>query len=724
MNYTEQKIANTLETNYMPYAMSVIVSRAIPEIDGFKPSHRKLLYTMYKMGLLNGGRTKSANIVGQTMHLNPHGDAAIYETMVRLTKGNEALLHPLVDSKGNFGKQYSRDMYFAASRYTEAKLSDICKEVFCDIDKNPVDFQDNYDATVKEPVLLPVTFPNILVNANEGIAVGMASKICSFNLREICETTIAVLNDENHDIMSTLKAPDFPGGGELLFNEEEMRQIYETGRGSFKVRGKYNYDKKNNVIEITQIPYSTTAEVIIDKVVDGIKAGKFKEINDIRDETDLSGLKIAIEVKRTVDVEKLMARLFKETTLQDTFSCNFNILVDGAPMVIGVRDILKNWIKFRIKCVERTLRFELNKKEERLHRLRGLEKILLDIDKAIKIIRETEKDADVIPSLMIGFDIDEIQANYVAEIKLRNLNKEYILKNIKDIADLEREIEDINATLKSERRIKKIISKQLEEISKKYGIDRKTEIVNESDVKIEIAKVEKEVESYPLKIFLTEQGYLKKITMASLRMADTQKLKEDDELIQEFEANNIDDLLLFSNKCNCYKLKIDDIKNTKASDMGDYIPNILDMEDGERIVFVHATKDYNGRFLFGFEDGRTCKTPIKSYETKTNRKMLAKAFSAHSPIVGMVYLPEDIDVVAFGSNEKAFAFNTVVIPEKATRSSQGVKTFNPGKTGKMIKIVSLDASGIEDMKPYRARKIPSAGSKLTSIDKGIEQLSF
>ena len=724
MNFTEQKIAHTLETNYMPYAMSVIVSRAIPEIDGFKPSHRKLLYTMYKMGLQNGARTKSANIVGQTMHLNPHGDAAIYETMVRLTKGNEALLHPLIDSKGNFGKQYSRDMFFAASRYTEAKLADICKEIFCDIEKNPVDFQDNYDATVKEPVLLPVTFPNILVNANEGIAVGMASKICSFNLREICETTIAVLNDENHDIMTTLKAPDFPGGGELLFNEEEMRQIYETGRGSFKVRGKYVYDKKNNVIEITQIPYSTTAEIIIDKVVDGIKAGKFKEINDIRDETDLSGLKIAIEVKRTVDVEKLMARLFKETTLQDTFSCNFNILVDGAPMVLGVRDILKNWIKFRIRCVERTLRYELGKKEEKLHRLRGLEKILLDIDKAIKIIRETEKDADVIPSLMEGFGIDEIQANYVAEIKLRNLNKEYILKNIKDIADLEREIEDINATLKSERRIKKIIAKQLDDVSKKYGADRKTEIINESDVAADFAKAEREVESYPLKIFLTEQGYLKKITMASLRMADVQKLKDDDVLVQEFEANNVDDLLLFSNRCNCYKLRIDDIKNTKASDMGDYTPNILDMEEGERIVFVHATKDYSGRFLFGFADGRTCKTPIKSYETKTNRKMLQKAFSGHSPIVGIVYLPEDIDVVAFGSNEKAFAFNTAVIPEKTTRSSQGVKTFNPGKTGKMIKLVALENSGIEDMKPYRARKIPSAGAKLTSTDKGIEQLSF
>ncbi len=723
MNFTEQKIADTLETNYMPYAMSVIVSRAIPEIDGFKPSHRKLLYTMYKMGLLTGQKTKSANVVGQTMRLNPHGDMAIYETMVRLTRGNAALLHPFVDSKGNFGKQFSRDMAFAASRYTEVKLDEICKELFSEIDKNSVEFQDNYDATMKEPKLLPVTFPNILVNPNEGIAVGMASKICSFNLREICGATIAYMRDEKVDLIQILKAPDFPGGGQILYNEAQMREIYETGRGSFKVRSKYNYDKKNNVIEITEIPYSTTAEVIIDKVIEQIKAGKLKDVTDIRDETDLSGLKITMDVKRNIDVEKLMSMLFKTTTLQDTFSCNFNVLIDGMPKVLGVKQILGEWVKFRINCVKRTLKFDLSKKEAKLHLLRGLEKILLDIDKAIKIIRETEKDSMVIPSLMEGFDIDEIQANFVAEIKLRNLNKEYILKNIVDIADLEREIDDLKVTLESERRIKILISKQLQEISKKYGKDRLTEIISAEDNQIEYSP-EKYIDDYSLKIFTTKHGYIKKISLVSLRASNIQKLKDTDEIVQEIETSNKEELLLFSNQSNVYKLKIYDIPSVKASDLGEYLANLLGLGDGETIVYTTLAGEYTGFMMFGYEDGRTCKVPLSAYITKTNRRMLTKAYSDHSVLVGCVYIPEDSDLIVYGSNEKALVFNSSMIPEKVTRSSQGVKTFNPGKRGKMIKLDLLANAGISDPKPYKSRNLPSAGSKLVAEDKDGEQLSL
>lgn len=721
--FTEQKIGDVLEENYMPYAMSVIVSRAIPEIDGFKPSHRKLLYTMYKMGLINGGRSKSANVVGRTMQLNPHGDAAIYETMVRLTTGNNALLHPFVDSKGNFGKQYSRDMAYAASRYTEVKLDPICKEVFGDIDKDAVDMVDNFDATVKEPVLLPVKFPNILVNPNEGIAVGMASKICSFNLKEICETAIALMQDEKADIISTLPAPDFTGGGEILYNEDTMREIYETGRGSFKIRGKYNYDKKNSVIEITEIPYTTTIEVIIDKIIEGIKQGKYKEINDIRDETDLKGLKIAIDVKKSADVEKLMALLYKNTTLQDTFSCNFNVLINGMPEVLGVRGLLLEWIKFRMNCMKRILTFDLKKKQDRLHLLRGLEKILLDIDKAIKIIRETEKDDMVVPSLMKGFGIDEIQAEFVAEIKLRNLNKEYILKNISTIADLEREIEDIQTSLGSDRRIKKLISKELEDIAKKYGKERITRIIPESEGEINVS-AEQYIDDYALKLFLTDEGYLKKISLVSLRSGGEQKLKENDRLVQIEDATNKSDLLLFSNQCNVYKMKIYEIPDCKASLMGEYTPNLLSLQDGEKIVSIVPTANYAGFMFFGFADGRTCKVPMLSYVTKTNRKMLTNAYSSHSPLVKALFIPEDTEMAAFGSNDKVMVFNTAMVPEKSTRSAQGVKTFNPGKRGTMIDLKRLEDADLSDTKGYRARNLPAAGGKLSSEDKSGEQLTL
>ena len=723
MNFTEQKIGDVLEQNYMPYAMSVIVSRAIPEIDGFKPSHRKLLYTMYKMGLINGNRSKSANVVGRTMQLNPHGDAAIYETMVRLTTGNAALLHPLVDSKGNFGKQYSRDMAYAASRYTEVKLENICKEVFGDIDKDAVDMVDNFDATTKEPVLLPVKYPNILVNPNEGIAVGMASKICSFNLKEICDATIALLRDEQADILALMPAPDFTGGGEILYNEANMREIYETGRGSFKIRGKYQYDKKNNVIEITEIPYTTNLESIIEKIIEGIKAGKYKEITDVRDETDLKGLKITLDVKKSVDVEKLMSLIYKNTTLLDTFSCNFNVLIDGMPKVLGVRQLLLEWIRFRVGCVKRILTFDLRKKQDRLHLLRGLEKILLDIDKAIKIIRETEKDDMVVPSLMKGFGIDEIQAEFVAEIKLRNLNKEYILKNISAIADLEREILDIETTLQSDRRIKKLIAKELEEISKKYGKDRISRIIPEEEGHINVSE-EQFIDDYSLKLFLTDQGYLKKISLVSLRAGSDQKLKDDDKLVQIEETTNRAEVLLFSNQCNVYKMRVHEIPDSKASLLGEYTPNLLQLADGERIIAIVPTTDYKGFMFFGFSDGRTCKVPMASYITKSNRKMLTKAYSDHSPLVKALFIPQDVEMVAFGSNDKAMVFNTAMVPEKTTRSAQGVKTFNAGKRGTMIDLKPLEQAGLKDTKGYGARNLPAAGAKLSSEDKSGEQLTI
>ena len=723
MNFTEQKIGDVLEQNYMPYAMSVIVSRAIPEIDGFKPSHRKLLYTMYKMNLLSGNRSKSTNVVGRTMQLNPHGDAAIYETMVRLTTGNGALLHPFVDSKGNFGKQYSRDMAYAAGRYTEVKLDAICKEVFSDIDKDAVDFVDNFDATLKEPVLIPVKFPNILVNPNEGIAVGMASKICSFNLREICEATIALMRDEQTDLIPILQAPDFPGGGEILYNEAAMREIYETGRGSFKIRGNYKYDKKNNVIEITEIPYTTNLEVIIEKVIEGIKAGKYREITDIRDETDLKGLKIAIDVKKSADVEKLMAQIYKNTTLLDTFSCNFNVLIDGMPQVLGVRGLLLEWIRFRVGCVKRILAFDLKKKEDRLHLLRGLEKILLDIDKAIRIIRETEKADMVVPGLMKGFDIDEIQAEFVAEIKLRNLNKEYILKSIAAVADLEREIEDLKTTLSSERRIKKLIAKELEDVAKKYGKDRITRIIPEEDGIVNV-QTEVYVEDYALKLFLTEEGYLKKVSLVSLRSSGEHKLKENDRIVQVEETSNKNEVLLFSDQCNVYKMRINDIPDCKVSSMGEYTPNLLSMQTNEKIVSIVPTADYSGFMFFGYADGRTCKVPVKAYVTKNNRKMLANAYSDHAPLVKAIFIPEDTDMVAYGSNEKAMVFNTAQVPEKTTRSAQGVKTFNPGKRGTMIDLKKLEEAGLQDTKGYRARNLPAAGNKLSAEDKSGEQLTL
>ncbi|MBR3942156.1 MAG: topoisomerase IV [Clostridia bacterium] len=723
MNFTEQKIGDVLEQNYMPYAMSVIVSRAIPEIDGFKPSHRKLLYTMYKMNLLSGNRSKSTNVVGRTMQLNPHGDAAIYETMVRLTTGNGALLHPFVDSKGNFGKQYSRDMAYAAGRYTEVKLDAICKEVFSDIDKDAVDFVDNFDATLKEPVLIPVKFPNILVNPNEGIAVGMASKICSFNLREICEATIALMRDEQTDLIPILQAPDFPGGGEILYNEAAMREIYETGRGSFKIRGNYKYDKKNNVIEITEIPYTTNLEVIIEKVIEGIKAGKYREITDIRDETDLKGLKIAIDVKKSADVEKLMAQIYKNTTLLDTFSCNFNVLIDGMPQVLGVRGLLLEWIRFRVGCVKRILAFDLKKKEDRLHLLRGLEKILLDIDKAIRIIRETEKADMVVPGLMKGFDIDEIQAEFVAEIKLRNLNKEYILKSIVAVADLEREIEDLKTTLSSERRIKKLIAKELEDVAKKYGKDRITRIIPEEDGIVNV-QTEVYVEDYALKLFLTEEGYLKKVSLVSLRSSGEHKLKENDRIVQVEETSNKNEVLLFSDQCNVYKMRINDIPDCKVSSMGEYTPNLLSMQTNEKIVSIVPTADYSGFMFFGYADGRTCKVPVKAYVTKNNRKMLANAYSDHAPLVKAIFIPEDTDMVAYGSNEKAMVFNTAQVPEKTTRSAQGVKTFNPGKRGTMIDLKKLEEAGLQDTKGYRARNLPAAGNKLSAEDKSGEQLTL
>ncbi|MBQ2968073.1 MAG: topoisomerase IV [Clostridia bacterium] len=723
MNFTEQKIGDVLEQNYMPYAMSVIVSRAIPEIDGFKPSHRKLLYTMHKMNLLTGNRSKSTNVVGRTMQLNPHGDAAIYETMVRLTVGNGALLHPFVDSKGNFGKQYSRDMAYAAARYTEVKLDSICKEVFGDIDKDAVDFVDNFDATLKEPVLIPVKFPNILVNPNEGIAVGMASKICSFNLREICEATIALMRDEKADLLPIIQGPDFPGGGEILYNQEAMREIYETGRGSFKIRGTYNYDKKNNVIEITEIPYTTNLEVIIEKVVEGIKAGKYREITDIRDETDLKGLKIAIDVKKSADVEKLMAQIYKNTTLLDTFSCNFNVLIDGMPKVLGVRGLLLEWIRFRVGCVKRILAFDLKKKEDRLHLLRGLEKILLDIDKAIRIIRETEKADMVVPGLMKGFNIDEIQAEFVAEIKLRNLNKEYILKSIAAVADLEREIEDLKTTLSSERRIKKLISKELEDIAKKYGKGRISRVIPEEEGIVNV-QTEVYVEDYALKLFLTEEGYLKKVSLVSLRSSGEHKLKENDRIVQVEETSNKNEVLLFSDQCNVYKMRINDIPDCKVSSMGEYTPNLLAMQPNEKIISIVPTSDYSGFMFFGYADGRTCKVPVKAYVTKNNRKMLANAYSDHAPLVKAIFIPEDTDMVAYGSNEKAMVFNTAQVPEKATRSAQGVKTFNPGKRGTMINLRKLSEAGLADTKGYRARNLPAAGNKLSAEDKSGEQLTL
>ena len=712
---TEQAISETLELNYMPYAMSVIVSRAIPEIDGFKPSHRKLLYTMYKMGLLTGGRTKSANIVGQTMRLNPHGDAAIYETMVRLARGNETLLHPFVDSKGNFGKVYSRDMAYAASRYTEAKLDSICTELFRDIDSDTVDMVDNYDATMKEPTLLPTTFPNVLVSANQGIAVGMASNICSFNLKEVCDTAIALMKNPEHDILETLPGPDFSTGAELLFDEAATREVYATGRGSFKLRAKWHYEKEGNLIEITEIPYTTATEVIMDKVAELIKAGKIKEIADMRDETDLGGLKLTIDLKRGVEPDKLMQKLFRLTPLQDSFPCNFNILIAGMPRVMGVGEILEEWTAWRTDCVKRRLFHQIGKREERLHLLKGLERILLDIDKAIRIIRETELEAEVVPNLMIGFGIDEIQANYVAEIKLRNINKEYILKQTKAISQLEQEIADLKDTLNSSRRLKNVIIQELQEVSKKFGQPRKTEIIYQA-AEAEPEEEEEDVPDYPVTVFVSKEGYLKKITAQSLRMSGEQKFKEGDSLAFSQEATNRTDVLVFTDQFQCYKSRLSDFEDSKASLLGDYLPQKLGMEPGETVKQVVLTGDYEGFVLFFFENGKAAKVPLSAYETKTNRKKLTGAYSDKSPLVAVSALQSDEQMALYSSDGRALIFSTAQLLPKTTRNTQGVAVMTLKKKSTLTGAILLEQSGIENQSRYRTKTIPAAGALLKPED--------
>lgn len=708
---TEQKITDTLELNYMPYAMSVIVSRAIPEIDGFKPSHRKLLYTMYKMGLQNGARTKSSNIVGQTMHLNPHGDAAIYETMVRLTEGNGSLLLPFIDSKGNFGKQYSRDMAYAAARYTEAKLAPICNEVFGDIDKNSVDFVDNFDATDKEPVLLPTSFPNILVNPNQGIAVGMASSFCSFNLVEICEATSAFISNPDCNIADYIKGPDFPGGGELIYNADEMNAIYESGRGSFKVRAKYRYDKKNSCIEIYEIPYTTNVETIIDKIIQLVKSGKIRDITDVRDETDLKGLKIAIDIKRSADPEMLMAKLFSLTTLCDSFSCNFNLLINGRPKTLGIKGVMEEWVIFRMDCVKRRLKYDLDKKSAKLHLLQGLSKILLDIDKAIDIIRNTEVDAMVIPNLITGFDIDQKQAEYVAEIKLRNINKEYILNRIQEISELVDSIADLTAILSSDAKVKRIISKELKNVAKKYGTSRRTSII--SDVDTEKLQAEDLIEDYGIKLFLTVHNYFKKIPLTSLRTSPEQKLKEEDSIMYECEATNRTDIVFFSDKHNVYKLKANDIADCKASSFGEYLANILNLEENEKIIYFTATTDYSGYMIFAFENGKVAKVPLESYATKTNRKKLVNAYSPKSPVIGMTYSSGDCDIVLIRDTDKALLFNTELIPLNVNKTSGGVQVFTMKKKSFITRMFNSSDFISDDIEKYRTKKLTSSGATLT-----------
>lgn len=718
----EQPIVSTIRENYMPYAMSVILSRAIPEIDGFKPSHRKLLYMMYKMGLLNGGRTKSANIVGATMKLNPHGDSAIYDTMVRLSRGYEALLHPYVDSKGNFGKFYSRDMAWAASRYTEAKLDAICNELFRDIDKDTVDFVDNYDNTMKEPSLLPVAFPSVLVNANTGIAVGMASNICSFNLREICETTAALIRDPDHDIKSTLPAPDFTGGCQIIYDENVINQVYETGRGSIKLRAKYVYDKSANCIDILSIPATTTCEVIIEKVIDLVKQGKVKEISDIRDETGIDGLKITIDLKRGVDADKLMTKLYRFTTLEDSYACNFNVLIAGVPRVLGVKALLEEWIAFRIECVRRRTYFDRNKKADKLHLLRGLEKILLDIDKAVKIVRETDEESEVVPNLMIGFGIDEIQAEYVAEIKLRHLNREYILKRTKDLEDLEKEIAELDEILKSKARIKTIIVKELKSIAEKYGQPRKSIIIYDDVARYEEETVE--IPDYPVNLFFTKEGYFKKITPQSLRMSGEQKLKDGDEIIQELEFTNNCDLLFFTDKCQVYKAKADDFAQTKASVLGDYVAAKLGFDEGENAVKMVATKDYKGMLLFAFENGKAAKVPLESYATKTNRKKLTGAYSDKSPLVGLLYMPEDEEVLFKASSGNMLLVHTGALALKTTRSTQGVAVLKPKKGHRLFSIERYKDGTFTNPKRYRTSSLPARGALPVNDDSKDEQLSL
>ena len=720
---TEQAISETLEINYMPYAMSVIVSRAIPEIDGFKPSHRKLLYTMYKMGLLRKDRVKSANIVGQTMQLNPHGDAAIYETMVRMAKGNETLLHPFVDSKGNFGKVYSRDMAYAASRYTEAKLDPICEELFRDIDSDTVDMVDNYDGSLKEPSLLPTTFPNVLVSANQGIAVGMASNICSFNLKEVCDTAIALMENPDHDILETLPGPDFSTGAELLFDEATTREIYTTGRGSFKLRAKWRYVKSGNLIEIYEIPYSTAAEIIIDKVVELNKAGKIKEIADIRDESDKNGLKLTIDLKRGVDPDKLMQKLMRLTPLQDSVPCNFNILIAGMPRVMGIGEILEEWTAWRTECVMRRIYFQIQKKEDRLHLLKGLERILLDIDKAIRIIRETELESEVIPNLMIGFGIDEIQANYVAEIKLRNINKEYILKQTKAISELEKEIAELSSTLKSQKKLQAVIISELKQVSATYGKPRKTEIIYQID-EMEPEEEEEQIPDYPVTLFVSKEGYLKKITAQSLRMSGEQKFKEGDSLSFSVETTNRAELLVFTDKFQCYKSRLSDFEDSKASLLGDYLPQKLGFEQGESVVSVVLPGDYKGFVLFFFENGKAAKVPLSAYETKTNRKKLTGAYSDKSPLKTVIALQTDEQVAVYANDGRAAVFSTAQLLPKTTRNTQGVTVMSLKKKAQLTHALRLEVSGITNPSRYRSRTIPTAGALLKQEDSMEKQITF
>ncbi len=716
----EQDVGETLRKNFMPYAMSVILSRAIPEIDGFKPSHRKILYTMYKMGLLGPGRKKSATIVGEVMKLNPHGDTAIYDTMVRLSRGYEALLHPFVDSKGNFGKFYSRDMAWAAPRYTEAKLDDLCRELFRDIDRDTVDFVDNYDNTMQEPVLLPVGFPTVLVNANTGIAVGMASNICPFNLSEVCKTTIALMRDPQADLFQTLLAPDFPGGGQLIFDRAQMEKVYQTGRGSFKVRGRYAYDKSQNCIDVTQIPPTTTIEVIVEKVIDLVKQNKLKEIADIRDESDLEGLKITIDLKRGTDPDKLMQKLFKLTTLEDSFACNFNVLIAGAPRVLGVRELLEEWCAFRIECVRRRTHFDLQKKKEKLHLLTGLQAILLDIDKAIRIVRETEEEVEVVPNLMIGFGIDQVQAEYVAEIRLRHLNREYILKRTEEIGQLQKDIAGLEAILASKSKVTSLIIAELTDIAQKYGKPRRTMLLYADEV--EEADLAEEVPDYPVHLFFTQEGYFKKITPQSLRMSGEQKLKEGDAIAQQAEAVNSTELLFFTDRCQVYKLRASDFDDTKASVLGDFIPAKAQMDEGERALSMVPTKDYAGFMLFVFENGKAAKVDLSAYRTKQNRRKLVSAYSDKSPLVRALFLPEDGEVLLTASSGRMLLFHTGLIASKATKNTQGVQAMSL-KQGQRVMACAVYADGdLQNPARYR-KKLPALGA-LPAGEDAAEQLSI
>ena len=717
----EQPVCQTLEVNYMPYAMSVIVSRAIPEIDGFKPAHRKLLYTMYQMGLLSGNLVKSANIVGQTMKLNPHGDAAIYDTLVRLSRGNETLLHPYIESKGSFGKAYSRDMVPAAYRYTEAGLAKFSAEIFADISKDTVDFVDNYDATMKEPTLLPVTFPSVLVNANTGIAVGMASSICSFNLSEVCETTVNFIRDPETEIIDSLPAPDFPGGGTILYDAAEMKKIYDTGRGGFKVRGKYTYDKTYNCIDITQIPPTTNCESIIEKVVELVKLKKITEINDIRDETGRDGMKITIDLKRGIDPERLMQKLFKLTPLEDTFSCNFNILIAGSPRVMGIREILEEWVAFRSQCVKRRVYFDLKKAKDKLHLLKGLSKILLDIDKAVKIVRETESESEVVPNLMIGFGIDEIQANYVAEIKLRHLNREYILKRTEETDDLEKGIADMEDILAKKSRIKSIIISELREVAKKYGQPRKTDIIYKVDQPEQ--DYEEKIPDYPVTLFFTKEGYFKKITPQSLRMSGDQKLKEGDEIIERVEAQNDTELMFFTDRCQVYKTRAAAFADSKASVLGDYVASKLEMEEGETAIYMAVVKEYTGNMLFFYENGKVAKIDASAYETKTNRKKLINAYSDKSPIVAIIYATEEVEYILKSSNGKILLFNSAAISVKTTKNTQGVAVMTQRKGHRLMSVKTYVEGDLVSPHRYRTKTLPSAGSTQKAEEVG-EQMSL